>query len=198
LVFVNTHFTVSPGSTLYVAVVPDPKLSSSSQEMLVRVQPAGTDSETVYVPGSTFLAAPWPSPIVMLNAPVTVNWVGSPSGIVSFLISMRPFGGGVVVVGGGVVVVGGGVVVVGGGVVVVGGGVVVVGGGVVVVGGGVVVVGGGVVVLGAVSQPEIVKMGVGLSLSSFHVHDAEAFGFAASGPGTNASKTCPLPCCDIG
>jgi len=47
LVFVKVHVTVSPASTLNVAVGTDPELLASLHTMLVRVQPAGTLSETV-------------------------------------------------------------------------------------------------------------------------------------------------------
>src|SRR5207247_5300775 len=55
LVLVKVQVTVSPASTLKVAVaVPTlPVLLASSQLMLVRAQPAGTVSVEVYWPGAT-------------------------------------------------------------------------------------------------------------------------------------------------
>ena len=89
---VNVHFTSSPAITLNVAVVPDPEPALSSHVMLTRVQPAGTISETEYVPGSTVLVEPSPSLSNTLKAPVNWNSVGSPLGIVTFSMEMRAWG----------------------------------------------------------------------------------------------------------
>ena len=55
--FVKVHLTVSPTSTLKVAVAVAvlPVELLSSQTMLVRIQPAGTDSVLVYWPAARLL-----------------------------------------------------------------------------------------------------------------------------------------------
>src|SRR5689334_21809141 len=97
-VFVNVHFTVSPGSSLNVAVrvptllVLGVVLAPSSQEMLVRSKPGvGSLSIEVYVPGARLFTTIWPpSEMEPAASPVNVKLPAAPSGLVCFSTMILP------------------------------------------------------------------------------------------------------------